>query len=283
MTSPSEAAPEFPEPPAAGWGVVDTEGPAWADPNPKDAIGRLKPGIHTIPPAALLHLGLAMTDGAAKYGLTNWRAHPVLASIYYDAAFRHLASWWDGEPHARDSKVHHLAHVMACCAILIDAEINGCLIEDKPIPSKPLDQIISEMTIKEEAPVNEQTEAVSEAVSEAAPGEEASVCVDDLILGAHALAEARGVPPEEGPAFASTALVYAAAVVAASVGVDAATFLAMTARVFEDAEAHTREQADVRAALAALREAAEAEAEHTDARAAKLAAKLAAEAEDDGA
>lgn len=91
-----------------------------------------KPGIHGIPPVALLHCGRGMEDGVVKYGLTNWRVNSVSAAVYYNAAFRHLASWWDGEQNASDSGVHHLGHVMACCAIILDAEAGGNLIDDRP-------------------------------------------------------------------------------------------------------------------------------------------------------
>lgn len=113
------------------------EMPKFPDDNPKTAFGATKPGIHAVPPVALLHLGLAMADGKRKYGLTNWRENHVTAYIYYEAAFRHLASWWDGEQDAQDSGVHHLGHVMGCCAILLDAEAGGCLIDDRPrVPGK---------------------------------------------------------------------------------------------------------------------------------------------------
>lgn len=100
--------------------------------NPKDAVGRLKPQLHAIPPSALIALGLAMENGEGKYGLMNWRDKAVIASVYYDAAQRHLLSWWDGEDVASDSGIHHLAHVMACCAIMIDAEIASSLSDDRP-------------------------------------------------------------------------------------------------------------------------------------------------------
>ncbi len=103
----------------------------YPDNNPKTAYGRVKAPLHAIPPSALLHLGLAMEDGERKYGLFNWREKQVSASVYFDAAQRHLLAWWDGESHAEDSGVHHLAHVMACCAILIDAAETGRLNDDR--------------------------------------------------------------------------------------------------------------------------------------------------------
>ena len=116
------------------------------DTNPKSVFGMAKPGISGIPPVALLHCGRGMEDGVNKYGLTNWREHSVSAAVYYNAAFRHLASWWDGEQNASDSGVHHLGHVMACCAILLDAEAGGCLIDDRPSIPGTFSAMVKAMT-----------------------------------------------------------------------------------------------------------------------------------------
>jgi hypothetical protein len=103
------------------------------DANPKTARGKAKPAISSIPPVAILHMGQAMEQGREEYGLMNWRYEPVSASTYYDAMFRHMGAWWDGEDVASDSLVLHLAHVMASCAIVIDALEQGTLIDDRPI------------------------------------------------------------------------------------------------------------------------------------------------------
>jgi len=105
----------------------------YPDDNPKTAIGVTKPQLHAIPPVALLHLGAAMADGERKYGLCNWRERTVSSSVYYDAALRHLLAWWDGEDLALDSGRHHLAHVMACCSIILDAGSVAKLNDDRPI------------------------------------------------------------------------------------------------------------------------------------------------------
>lgn len=96
--------------------------------DPKLGVGSKKPSTAAIPPISILLLGLAMKDGEKKYGRFNWRKTKVDNSVYYDAAMRHLLSYWDGEEKAKDSNIEHLAHVMACCAILIDAHYtNSCL------------------------------------------------------------------------------------------------------------------------------------------------------------
>ncbi|AET42288.1 gp114 [Ruegeria phage DSS3-P1] len=126
------------------------------DTNPKTRFGMAKPGIYAIPPTALLHCGAAMHNGCEKYGLTNWREHEVSASVYYNAAFRHLAAWWDGEREAEDSGVHHLGHVMACCAVLLDAEHMGKLRDDRPAIPGPFSFAVAEMT-KPQAEEGKQT------------------------------------------------------------------------------------------------------------------------------
>ncbi|WP_226623122.1 dATP/dGTP diphosphohydrolase domain-containing protein [Brucella anthropi] len=115
------------------------------DSNPKSAIGLTKPSTFSIPPVAELHLGAAMANGATKYGTFNWREHAVSVSVYVDAIRRHLAAFRDGEDIASDSGVHHLAHVMACCAIVLDAMECGKLIDDRGHQG-PASKVIHTMT-----------------------------------------------------------------------------------------------------------------------------------------
>jgi hypothetical protein len=104
-----------------------------SEPNPKDLIGVTKPPtLSVVPSSALLHMGQAMQNGAEKYGPFNWRQHKVKASIYVDAAMRHLMAWYDQEAYAEDSGVHHLGHAMACLGILVDAEELDMLLDDRP-------------------------------------------------------------------------------------------------------------------------------------------------------
>lgn len=112
----------------------------YIDGNPKAGAAVGKPNTHAIPTSALVELGYAMLDGWQKYGLVNWRVpgQEVSASTYIAAMDRHKGKWVEGEEYSQDTKhivptgVHHLAHVMACCAILIDAWQHGALIDDRP-------------------------------------------------------------------------------------------------------------------------------------------------------
>lgn len=107
------------------------------DGNPKTAMGAQKPDLSVVPPSALLHLATAMMNGARKYGPYNWRDDPVSTRVYVAAAMRHLASYLDGEDYSADTveaeePVHHLGHVMACCAIVLDAWHAGTLLDNRP-------------------------------------------------------------------------------------------------------------------------------------------------------
>ena len=102
------------------------------DTNPKDLVGLTKLPLRLVPPVAMARLAEALANGAAKYGPYNWRSKGVSASVYYEAALRHLFAWADGEDDAPDSGVHHLAHAMACMAIMFDAMELGKLKDDRP-------------------------------------------------------------------------------------------------------------------------------------------------------
>lgn len=99
--------------------------------NPKKAYGDKKPGLHLNPLSAQIAQWEAQFDGALKYGEVNWRDQPVEAMTYIDAAIRHIRLYENGEKFARDTKVQNLGAVMACCAILIDAELHNTLIDNR--------------------------------------------------------------------------------------------------------------------------------------------------------
>jgi len=136
-------------------------------PNPKDLIGAKKVSLSKFPAIGLAHGAHAMMDGANKYGPYNWREKAVQASIYIDAAKRHLDAWFEGEETASDSGVHHLGHAMACMAIILDAQANDGLIDDRPknvgAHSLLMEELNSKVKAKSEKtppvhPQNEQPE-----------------------------------------------------------------------------------------------------------------------------
>ena len=109
-----------------------SEKSGYPDDNPKTVLGVKKVPVNLVPPSAKHFLAEAFADGAGKYGPYNWRDKTVSASIYYAAAQRHMDAWWDGEDLSHDAKVHHLAHAMACMAIVLDAMTVGRLNDDRP-------------------------------------------------------------------------------------------------------------------------------------------------------
>lgn len=104
------------------------------DNNPKTRLGATKVPLHLVPPSAKHYLALALEDGAGKYGPYNWREEPISISTYKAAMERHMDAFWDGEDEAADSGVHHVAHAMACCALILDCLSKGTLVDDRPPP-----------------------------------------------------------------------------------------------------------------------------------------------------
>lgn len=102
--------------------------------NPKDLIGSGKIPLHLWPTTATVMGSMGLLDGMLKYGRSNYRAIGVRASIYYDAASRHLNAWFEGEEVDPDSGLPHMAHALACLAIIVDAQAAGKLTDDRCTP-----------------------------------------------------------------------------------------------------------------------------------------------------
>lgn len=129
------AGPDLPDPPPA---VTPTSAV-----NPKTAQGNKKYSLRLLPLPADVEVNRALDDGSVKYGAANWREKGVPASVYIDAAQRHIKQWFDGgQERASDSDVHNLGHAMACLAIIIDAQWNGMLDDDRPFPCRDTDALL---------------------------------------------------------------------------------------------------------------------------------------------
>ena len=100
--------------------------------NPKDAIGISKAPMSTVPAAVLAEVGVAMLEGACKYGRSNFRIAGVRASVYYDATMRHLMSWWEGEDTDPDSGMSHITKAITSLVVLRDAMIQDMCTDDRP-------------------------------------------------------------------------------------------------------------------------------------------------------
>ena len=100
--------------------------------NPKDRIGVRKAGMSFVPQVPLAELGVAMVEGALKYGPFNWREAGVRSSVYFDAVTRHIRAWWEGEEIDPDSGLSHLVKAMACLVVIRDAQVHHMVEDDRP-------------------------------------------------------------------------------------------------------------------------------------------------------
>lgn len=105
------------------------------DTNPKDAVGTKKVPRSVIPAPVMAEVGLAMLEGARKYGRHNYRVAGVRASVYYDSVGRHLDDWWEGTDIDPDSGLSHVTKAIAGLVVLRDSMIQGNLVDDRPPPS----------------------------------------------------------------------------------------------------------------------------------------------------
>ncbi len=101
------------------------------DNNPKTRMGNAKLPFHLLPVPAMIEQSLAHADGGFKYMPNNWHDEPISVSVYAGAILRHLIHFLMGENRADDSQVHHLGHIMACCAMVIDSQARGTLNDNR--------------------------------------------------------------------------------------------------------------------------------------------------------
>lgn len=106
---------------------------SYPDNNPKTAFGAAKLPLEVVPPALMHYAAMAFADGARKYGPYNWREKKISASVYYGAALRHLMAWWDRDERASDSNVPHLAHAIACLAMIADVGGTELFNDNRPL------------------------------------------------------------------------------------------------------------------------------------------------------
>lgn len=104
--------------------------------NPKDIIGSRKAPMSTVPANVMTELGVAMLEGAAKYGRHNYRVTPIRASVYYDATMRHLMAFWEGQDIDPDSGMSHITKAIASLTVWRDAMMQGTWIDDRPPASE---------------------------------------------------------------------------------------------------------------------------------------------------
>lgn len=102
------------------------------DSNPKDAVGCKKAPLSVVPIPPLYEVAAGMLEGACKYGRHNYRVIGVRGSVYFDAAFRHLTSWWEGQDIDPASGIHHISKAVAGLMVMRDAMMAGKFHDDRP-------------------------------------------------------------------------------------------------------------------------------------------------------
>jgi hypothetical protein len=110
--------------------------PETKETNPKDAVGVRKVPTHVVPARVTAEVGLALLEGARKYGSYNWREAGVRASVYYDATNRHLADFWEGVDIDPDSGLSHVTKAIASLTVLRDSMMHGNWEDDRPIAAE---------------------------------------------------------------------------------------------------------------------------------------------------
>lgn len=120
------------------------------DGNPKTEMGSKKIPYSLLSGAVNAEIAIGLMEGALKYGKQNWRQEGARASIYVDAAFRHIEKWWEGEDIDPDSGISHLSKAIASLYVLRDAMICEKMNDDRPVGTpkewyKKYDKIISDL------------------------------------------------------------------------------------------------------------------------------------------
>lgn len=100
--------------------------------NPKDAVGIRKAPLSVVPMGVVAEVGVAMLEGAAKYGRHNYRAMGVRSSVYFDATMRHLIDWWEGQDIDPESGMSHITKALSSLTVLRDAQMQGMCTDDRP-------------------------------------------------------------------------------------------------------------------------------------------------------
>ena len=113
--------------------------------NPKDSVGTKKAPSSTVSQLVMAEVGVAMLEGSLKYGRHNYRASGVMASVYYDAAMRHMRSWWEGEDTDPDSGLSHITKALASLTVLRDAMIHDKFTDDRPPALEDVRQFFADL------------------------------------------------------------------------------------------------------------------------------------------
>lgn len=116
--------------------------------NPKEIVAVGKLPLWLCSTVAKAQWALCQYAGLIKYGAWNWRAAGVRASTYISAMERHLEKWKGGQEFDYDDGTHHLGNIMACAAILLDAQAAGKLNDDRPPATVDIDAVFDKLNLQ---------------------------------------------------------------------------------------------------------------------------------------
>jgi hypothetical protein len=75
---------------------------------------------------ALREVARVLEKGAEKYAPNNWLLVEDARNLYFDAAMRHLTTWFfDGERDDAEFGTHHLANAACCVLFLLAMDLRG--------------------------------------------------------------------------------------------------------------------------------------------------------------
>lgn len=78
-----------------------------------------KPRFSLLPKGSVNSVIDVLEFGARKYEANNWQKVDNAKERYYNAAMRHIDSWWNGEKTDQETGIHHLAHAATNLFFLI--------------------------------------------------------------------------------------------------------------------------------------------------------------------
>jgi hypothetical protein len=115
--------------------------------NPKDRAATARLDLSLFPDTAIAYGALGFTEGDLKYGGYNYREGGVKLSVYMAALERHRMKYMGGEWADPATGVPHLASMLDCVAVVIDAHECGVLVDDRP-PSVDMAKLLAEFEAK---------------------------------------------------------------------------------------------------------------------------------------
>lgn len=99
---------------------------------PKDLSYGIKPPISLVPARFTIEVAKCMKTGADKRSPYNWRQSKISVMQTLDKVLRHILRVQEGGDIDDESGLYNLAHAAADIAVLLDAQLTGSVVDDRP-------------------------------------------------------------------------------------------------------------------------------------------------------